>query len=176
MDRASGMTPVSDRAPWVGFSPITPQKDAGIRIDPPVSVPRARGTTPAATAAPDPPLDPPVIRARSQGLAVGPQAEMRLVAPAASSCWLVLPTRMAPASRMRTTTAASRVASLPSHAREHPVVSLPETSKSSLAANGTPPSGPGSSPAATRASTCLASSAAAPKYSCVKALVDSCHC
>jgi hypothetical protein len=69
----------------VGFIPVTPHIDAGIRIEPPVSLPRATGTTPAATAAPDPPLEPPVIRPGSHGLAVAPQAEIRLVAPAASS-------------------------------------------------------------------------------------------
>ena len=50
-------------------------------MEPPVSVPRASGTTRLATAAADPPLDPPVMRIRSHGLAVGPHAEMRLVAP-----------------------------------------------------------------------------------------------
>ncbi len=84
-----------------------PQNDDGIRMDPPVSVPRAMGTTPAASAAADPPLDPPVIRVGSQGFAVGPHAETRFVAPAASSCMLVLPTTMAPAARIRRTSSAS---------------------------------------------------------------------
>ena len=58
----------------------------------------------------DPPLDPPVIRVGSQGLAVAPHAEIRLVAPAASSCWLVLPISTAPPARSRATTAESRSA------------------------------------------------------------------
>ncbi len=39
-----------------------PQSAAGIRTDPPVSVPRPAATMRAATAAPEPPLEPPAIR------------------------------------------------------------------------------------------------------------------
>ena len=42
-----------------------------MRIEPPVSLPMAMGTIPAATAAPEPPLDPPGIRPGSQGLETG---------------------------------------------------------------------------------------------------------
>ena len=49
-----------------------PQKADGTRIDPLVSEPSARGTIPAATAPPDPPDEPPVIRAGSCGLREGP--------------------------------------------------------------------------------------------------------
>ena len=48
-----------------------PHNDAGMRIEPPVSLPMAIGTMPAATAAADPPLDPPGIRLRSHGLEAG---------------------------------------------------------------------------------------------------------
>ena len=109
---ASGRTPSIGSAPVVGFSPTTPQNDEGMRMDPPVSVPRAIGTTPPASAAADPPLDPPVMREGSHGLAVGPHAETRLVAPAASSCMFVLPITMAPAARKRRTTSASASANL----------------------------------------------------------------
>ena len=43
--------------PYVGLSPVSPQHDEGIRIEPPVSLPLAIGTRPAATAAPEPPLE-----------------------------------------------------------------------------------------------------------------------
>jgi hypothetical protein len=43
-----------------------------MRIDPPPSLPWAIGTTPAATAAAEPPLDPPEVRSRSHGLRVAP--------------------------------------------------------------------------------------------------------
>jgi hypothetical protein len=49
-----------------------PQNDAGTRIDPLVSEPSAIGTSPPATAAPEPDDDPPVIRAVSCGLRAAP--------------------------------------------------------------------------------------------------------
>src|SRR2546422_9583139 len=103
MDGASGITPSRGRRPVVGLSPKVPHIDAGMRIDPPVSEPSAQGTMPAATAAADPPLEPPVNRATSQGLPVRPQADTRLVPPAARSCWLGLPTTTTPAERTRET-------------------------------------------------------------------------
>ena len=59
-------------SPLEGLNPNTPQHPAGTRIDPPESVACAIGTIPEATAAAAPPLDPPGVRVRSQGLAVGP--------------------------------------------------------------------------------------------------------
>src|SRR5204863_2755805 len=58
--------------PRDGLSPTSPQALAGIRIDPPPSLACAAGTIPAATAAADPPLDPPGEREASHGLWVGP--------------------------------------------------------------------------------------------------------
>src|ERR1044071_1959162 len=48
--------------PLVGLKPLTPQKCAGRRIEPPVSEPSAAGTSRAPTAAPEPEDDPPVMR------------------------------------------------------------------------------------------------------------------
>ena len=59
-------------SPKVGLWPTTPQKDAGIRIDPPPSVPRASEVQFAATDAPAPPLDPPGVRPVSHGFLVRP--------------------------------------------------------------------------------------------------------
>ena len=59
--------------PRAGFSPTSPQQAAGIRIEPPPSLPWATGTRPAATAAAAPPEEPPGVRSRSQGLRVGPK-------------------------------------------------------------------------------------------------------
>ena len=72
-DGASGTMPARETRPIVVFKPITPQNAAGIRIEPPVSVPIASGTSPAATAAADPPLDPPGTRSRFHGLRVDPR-------------------------------------------------------------------------------------------------------
>ena len=44
----------------MGRRPVTPQKAAGVRIEPDVSLPIAKGTRPAATAAAGPLEDPPL--------------------------------------------------------------------------------------------------------------------
>ncbi len=54
--------------PNVGFRPTIPQHEAGQRIEPPVSVPGASGRMPAASAAAEPPLEPPGTRLVSCGL------------------------------------------------------------------------------------------------------------
>src|SRR5579864_4611606 len=109
MEALSGNTPRTLTRPNVGFNPTTPQNDAGIRIEPPVSVPVANGTIPAATAAADPPLDPPGMRSRSHGLWIAPKCGLFDVAPYASSCSPVLPTSTAPASSSLAAITASRV-------------------------------------------------------------------
>src|ERR1700745_3023121 len=87
--------------------PTTPHKDAGWRIEPPVSEPSASGANPAATAAAEPPLEPPGTRDTSCGLRVGPNAEFSVDDPIANSSRFVLPTITAPAARSRVTTGAS---------------------------------------------------------------------
>jgi len=91
----------------VDFTPTTPHSEAGWRIEPPVSDPSARGTMPEATAAAEPPEEPPGTRSRSWGLRVGPNAEFSVEEPMANSSRLVLPTLMAPAALRRWTTVAS---------------------------------------------------------------------
>ena len=56
----------------VGFSPINPVHEAGIRIEPPISLPLAIETIPLATAPALPPEEPPVFRLGSQGFPAGP--------------------------------------------------------------------------------------------------------
>ena len=80
-DGASATPPAREMRPKVVFSPSTPQNAAGSRIDPPVSLPMASGTSPAATAAADPPEDPPGTRPRSHGFEVEPRV----------ACWVVIP-------------------------------------------------------------------------------------
>jgi hypothetical protein len=53
--------------------PVTPQNAAGIRTEPAVSVPTATSTSPAATAAPDPPLEPPQTCSVFHGFRAGPK-------------------------------------------------------------------------------------------------------
>ena len=95
----NGTIPVPLARPRVPRSPTRLLLEAGIRIDPHVSLPIPAAAKFAAIAAPVPPLDPPGARDRSYGLRVCPATELTLVSPYASSCMLVLPMITAPASR-----------------------------------------------------------------------------
>ena len=64
-------------SPPVGFSPTSPQKAAGMRIEPPPSVPVASGARPAEIAAPAPPLEPPGDHSCAHGLRVSPNRGSR---------------------------------------------------------------------------------------------------
>src|SRR6266404_2131792 len=57
--------------PREGFRPTSPHSLAGMRIDPPPSLACAAATMPDATAAAEPPLEPPVERLGSHGLRLG---------------------------------------------------------------------------------------------------------
>ena len=57
--------------PRASLIPNRPQTLAGIRTEPPPSLPCANGTSPAATAAAAPPLDPPAERVGSHGVRAG---------------------------------------------------------------------------------------------------------
>jgi hypothetical protein len=88
--------------PRLAFSPNSPQREAGIRIEPPPSVACAIGRIPADTAAAAPPDEPPGDLLRSQGLQVGPFASGSVVQTSPSSGVLVRPNVTRPASRHRT--------------------------------------------------------------------------
>ena len=55
--------------PRVGLSPTSPHMLAGMRIEPPPSLACAAGTMPAATAAAEPPLEPPALCVGFHGIA-----------------------------------------------------------------------------------------------------------
>jgi hypothetical protein len=95
--RDSGTTPSVEISPQVGFKPTVPHAAAGMRIDPPVSLPIEASAMPQATLMADPPLDPPGDREGSCGFRAAPNAESSLVVPRANSCRLVLPMKTAPA-------------------------------------------------------------------------------
>ena len=86
--------------------PTTPQREAGWRIEPPVSVPIEQGARPPATTAAEPPDEPPGTRSRSQGLRTSPYAEFSFEDPIANSSMLVLPRTRAPAPSRRSTAVA----------------------------------------------------------------------
>lgn len=67
----SGTSGAPEIRPRVGLIPNRPQTLAGIRIEPPPSLPWAAGARPAVTAAAAPPLDPPADRFRSHGVRAG---------------------------------------------------------------------------------------------------------
>ena len=78
-----------------------------MRIEPPPSLPWAAGTIPEATAAAEPPLEPPAERRGSQGLRVGPKRLGSVVAEAPSSGVFVRPMKTSPAARRRSTRTSS---------------------------------------------------------------------
>src|SRR5215470_19540568 len=90
-DGASGTLPPRGTRPNVGLMPATPQSAAGIRMEPPVSVATAAGTSPAATAAADPPLEPPQMKSGLCGFLVPEPLGSTVVMPQPNSCERVSP-------------------------------------------------------------------------------------
>src|SRR5436309_15151049 len=95
-DEAYAMMPQREQRPYVGLIPTIPVKAAGWRIEPPVSVPVAPRQSRAATAAAEPPDEPPgtsgvLAPRRRQGDCTGPKHELSLDEPMANSSLLVLP-------------------------------------------------------------------------------------
>ena len=81
--------------------PTVPVKAAGWRIEPPVSVPVAPRHNCAATAAAEPPEEPPGVSGvfaplRRHGETTGPKYEVSFDEPMANSSLLVLPSSTAP--------------------------------------------------------------------------------
>src|SRR5690606_4781087 len=66
---AKGKAPSAGMRAAVGLKPVRPQKAEGIRMEPPVSVPKAATAMPSATETPAPDDEPPGMRRlpRSQG-------------------------------------------------------------------------------------------------------------
>ena len=64
--------PLPGVAPAPGLMPTSPQHAAGMRIEPAPSLAVAIPTAPPATAAADPPEDPPGVRSGASGLRVMP--------------------------------------------------------------------------------------------------------
>src|SRR5258708_608438 len=94
-----------ERRTWVGLRPTTRVTAAGGGIEPPVSVPPAPAHSIAATAAAEPPEEPPGTSGvfeprRRQGEITGPKAEVSFDEPMANSSLLSLPSSTAP-SRQR---------------------------------------------------------------------------
>ena len=124
-----------------------PQKAAGWRTEPPVSVPNPPAASPPATAAADPPDEPPGTRVRSQGLRVSLNAECSVDEPMANSSMFVLPRSTAPAFRRRATIVASYGGTNVSRTFDPQVVRTPAVQNTSLIASGAPSRGDSGAPA-----------------------------
>src|SRR3954454_22751506 len=118
--------------------PVTPHSEAGWRMEPPVSVAVATGATRAATAAAEPPEEPPGTSFRSQGFLTGPYQLVSLDDPMANSSMLVLPSVTMPAASSFSTTVASYGDTKLSSMREPQLVLIPAVQKMSLCASGSP--------------------------------------
>src|SRR5258708_1506173 len=93
--------PAPSRRNRDGLRPTSPQHAAGMRMDPPASVPWAIGTTPAATSAAAPPEEPPGDRDGSCGLRQGGQPSGSVVTLSPTSGHALLPSITRPLSSIR---------------------------------------------------------------------------
>ena len=141
-----------------------PQNAAGWRIEPPVSDAVAPRQSRAATAAAEPPDEPPgtigrLSPGRRHGFSTAPNAEFSLDEPMANSSMLVLPSITAPFRNRFPVTVDSYVGVKPSSMREPAVVAMPRVQNRSFTPIGMPSRIP-ASPALRRASEASASASA----------------
>src|SRR5580704_8531994 len=129
----------------------------------------ASGASYAATAAAEPPDEPPGILSRSHGLRLAPNAEFSVEEPMANSSMLVLPMMIAPACFSRCVIVASYGGCQPCRMREPQVVGMPTVVNTSLTAAGTPTSGASCSPVVRLWSTSRAWASALSAATCRKA-------
>src|SRR2546425_858019 len=102
-DQQRVIAPVRGTRPYVGRSPVIPQRMLGLTMLPPVSLPIAKPTRPAAVAAPGPALEPDAPSSRSHGFMVCPPNQISFNARAPR---LNFANNTAPAACSRFTTAA----------------------------------------------------------------------
>ncbi len=100
---ASGTIPRCETSPCVGLIVDVPHSDEGIRSEPAVSVPVAAATCFDASAALDPPLEPPADRSSAHGLPT-----WSVVPPQANSCVCRWPRSTIPSARSLAQTSQSR--------------------------------------------------------------------
>src|SRR5215467_5615454 len=115
-----------------------PVSAAGPRTEIERSEPSPIGDIPAAIAADSPPLEPPGVRSRFQGLLVRPVTRLSVSHQAENSGRLVFASGIAPAPLKRATVVASRLGTFPANSRDPRCVSTPAVSIASLIVNGTP--------------------------------------
>ena len=142
-------TPVKSTRPCVGRMPNRPQKLAGTRTEPPVSVPSAKSHTPPATTEAEPEDDPPGTRSGAAGFTGVPVKGFSPSMPRETSSVAVLPMMEAPERSNRSTIQAWRAGTgwERSQSGLPPPVGTPATSIRSFTAKVRPASGPVSAPA-----------------------------
>src|SRR5260370_29233056 len=106
-DQEKHFMPTVGRSRKDGLNPAMPQKAAGRMTEPPVWLPSAIGSMPAAIAAAEPEDDPPGVWARWRGLRVAAGCKL------ANSVVTVLPSTRPPARRTSATNAASALGRWP---------------------------------------------------------------
>src|SRR5690606_28216598 len=143
--------------------------EAGMRIEPPPILPWAAATSPAATAAAAPPLEPPAVHPGRHGLRVGGPSAVSQYREQPNSLVAVLPRLMVPAARKAATTSSSYSGTKSVNASEPYVVRTPRVACRSLIATGTPSSGGGYSSLASRSSAARACAVAASGVTVTKA-------
>src|SRR5919201_148611 len=125
--------------------PTVPVYAAGCLIEPPVSVPRAPAQSFAATAAAEPPEEPPgtsgvLAPFRRHGEITGPKYDASLDEPMANSSWLSLPRSTAPSRQRLAVTVDSYVGMKFPRMWEQAVVRTSLVANMSLTASGIPSS------------------------------------
>src|SRR2546426_5089539 len=142
------MTPDRLTRPSVGLIPTMPQHVDGETIEPSVSVPIATAQRLAATATPEPELDPDGVRSRAYGLRHCPPRPLqplddRVERKFAHSERFALPSSTAPAARSRSTRKASRGGVTPESASDPAVLCIrSRVATLSFTRTGMPWSGP----------------------------------
>ena len=143
------------------MSPTSPLKLEGMRTEPPPSVPIASGPSPAATAAPAPPDEPPGVMSVFHGLRVTPFSGVSVTPLWPNSELVLCANTIAPASRSRATAGASASAGVLSVSLLPIEAGQPFTRTSSLIETGTPSIGDSGLPFFQRRSEALAARSAA---------------
>jgi hypothetical protein len=105
-----------------------PHAAAGLRIDPPVSVPSVAGANPAAIAAADPDDEPAGEWSRFHGLSAGGNGTSQDGPPCANSQVAFLPSSMPPAAARFSWQQESRVGTLSASSFDISVVRIPAVS------------------------------------------------
>src|SRR5262249_18540559 len=139
---AKGLGGQAGTRPKLALKPTIPVKLAGIRMEPPPSVPICKAPMPQAAATAAPPLEPPGGSAGFQGLRAMQVRGLSVPPFQPNSGVVVLPSSPAPDSLSRATAGASAEAGSAGVVREPRMVGQPLARTRSLTVAGTPSTGP----------------------------------